>query len=381
MEKFTSAEFSERTQIPRQTLRRWKFEGKLIPSVNQGKGKPSYYDETQIPVAIALRESLHKKKPATANGLTDLFDDDTDTVKDVQHVDDNQDKLENVSEFEPADEQENFSAATSTVENPDTPAQGVTIDVAAVVITLDERANRIRQLSADVTRGIIEIGFELIAAKEEIGRGGWTEWLQKEFEWTDRTARNFMAVAQRFGKTENVFRFKSSTLIKMLSLPAGEEQDFIDEQKKIGKPIETQSARQVQAAVKKWNQDRIADKPVARLNQLKAEKSRLEKSFDTPTIENLNRYYFVTAEISQIHADIDAQNLAKSENVFRFEPTPNTDEFKPSNSMRADVQQVLADIGELIQTADADNLADALKTLSAVRDNLRGRTEKNFVHK
>ena len=376
MEKFTSAEFSERTQIPRQTLRRWKFEGKLIPSVNQGKGKPSYYDETQIPVAIALRESLHKKKPATDNGLTDLFDDDTDTVKDVQHVDDNQDKLENVSEFEPADEQENFSAETSTVENPDTPAQDVVIDVPAVVITPDERANRIRQHMRNICSSVIEIGRELIAAKKEIGHGGWTEWLQKEFEWSQDTATNYMKVAVRFGEanSETFRNLKPSTLIKMLSLPAGEEQDFIDEQKKIGKPIETQSARQVQAAVKKWNQDRIADNPVARLNQLKAEKARLEKSFDEPTVDDVHRYNSVTAEISQIHADIAAQNFAKS-------PNTDTDEFKPSISMRADVQQVLADIGELIQTADADNLADAFKVLSAVRDNLRGRTEKNFVHK
>ncbi len=367
MEKFTATEFSERTQIPRSTLRRWSSEGRLIPAINPGKGKTAFYTDEQIPVAIALRESLHKKKPATDNGLTDLFDDDTDTVQDVQ----------------PVDEQENFSAETSTVENPDTPAQDVVIDVPAVVITPDERANRIRQHMRNICSSVIEIGRELIAAKKEIGHGGWTEWLQKEFEWSQDTATNYMKVAVRFGEanSETFRNLKPSTLIKMLSLPAGEEQDFIDEQKKIGKPVETQSARQIQAAVKKWNQDRIADKPVARLNQLKAEKSRLEKSFDTPTIENLNRYYFVTAEISQIHADIDAQNLAKSENVFRFEPTPNTDEFKPSNSMRADVQQVLADIGELIQTADADNLADALKTLSAVRDNLRGRTEKNFVHK
>lgn len=39
------------------------------------------------------------------------------------------------------------------------------------VVSLEERANRIRQLTADVTRGFIDIGFELIAAKKEIGHG------------------------------------------------------------------------------------------------------------------------------------------------------------------------------------------------------------------
>ena len=40
-------------------------------------------------------------------------------------------------------------------------------------ITLSDRAERIRSLQADVQRGIIEIGFELIAAKKEIGHGNW----------------------------------------------------------------------------------------------------------------------------------------------------------------------------------------------------------------
>lgn len=62
-------------------------------------------------------------------------------------------------------------------------------------ITLTQRADRIRSLQADVQRGIIQIGFELIAAKEQVGHGNWNEWLKKEFKWTDRTARNFMAIA------------------------------------------------------------------------------------------------------------------------------------------------------------------------------------------
>ena len=37
------------------------------------------------------------------------------------------------------------------------------------VVTLEERANRIRQLTANVTQGFIDIGFELIAAKKQIG--------------------------------------------------------------------------------------------------------------------------------------------------------------------------------------------------------------------
>lgn len=126
------------------------------------------------------------------------------------------------------------------------------------VITLDARAERIRKLQADVQRGIIEIGQELIAAKKEIGHGGWGDWLKKEFDWTDRTARNFMAVAERFGNRKTFSDLKPSTLQAMLRLPSGDEEDFIKAQADAGKPIENQSAREVQSAVKEFKQAKEA---------------------------------------------------------------------------------------------------------------------------
>ena len=119
-------------------------------------------------------------------------------------------------------------------------------------ITIAQRADRIRQLQADVQRGIIEIGNELLAAKKEVGHGNWSAWLETEFSWSDRTARRFMAVAERFGKMDNVVRFQPSILQAMLALPEGDEQEFIAAQAEAGNPVETQSARDVQKHVKEF---------------------------------------------------------------------------------------------------------------------------------
>lgn len=127
-------------------------------------------------------------------------------------------------------------------------------------ITLDERANRIRKLQADVQRGIIQIGLELAAAKKEVGHGNWADWLAREFDWTQQTANRFMRVSERFGKLNNVVQFKPSTLQAMLALPEGEEQAFIEEQASNGNPIESQSAREVQASIKHWKQNRHKEK-------------------------------------------------------------------------------------------------------------------------
>ena len=127
-------------------------------------------------------------------------------------------------------------------------------------ITLAQRADRIRSLQADVQRGIIQIGFELIAAKEQVGHGNWQSWLADEFHWTIRTAQNFMAIAERFGKNENVFVFQPATLIQMLALPKGTEQEFIATQADAGKPVESQSAREIQRNVKAFKQLRALKK-------------------------------------------------------------------------------------------------------------------------
>lgn len=164
------------------------------------------------------------------------------------------------------------------------PAQAVEVVVEPDVVkpqaeenaTLERRAERIRKLSGEAQIRLVAIGFELIAAKEQVGHGGWAEWLRTEFKWTQRTANNFMRIAERFGKMENVFHFQPSTLQAMLALPVGEEDDFIATQAELGRPIESQSARQVQQSVKEWN--KRAESPADASNT----PDTIETSTDTP---------------------------------------------------------------------------------------------------
>ena len=46
-------------------------------------------------------------------------------------------------------------------------------------------------------RAVGEIGEHLIKAKALAGYGNWLPWLKREFGWSERTARNYMAVAER----------------------------------------------------------------------------------------------------------------------------------------------------------------------------------------
>lgn len=59
----------------------------------------------------------------------------------------------------------------------------------------------IRARIGNAAEAIYEIGRELRQVKVVLGRRGkWEQWLGEEFEWTDRTARRYMAVSLRMTK-------------------------------------------------------------------------------------------------------------------------------------------------------------------------------------
>ncbi len=76
---------------------------------------------------------------------------------------------------------------------------------APVVQKLRTTAERIREKVKRTIEDIIEVGNALLAVKEALPHGQFGPWLRAEFGWTERTARNFMAVAEHFGpKTEMI---------------------------------------------------------------------------------------------------------------------------------------------------------------------------------
>lgn len=109
---------------------------------------------------------------------------------------------------------------------------------------------------------VIEVGKRLIQAKELIPHGDWANWLQQNFQLTDRSARRFMQIAERFGKTVDVDRFrhfdistlKPSTLIELLALPEGDEQKFIAEKAAEGSPVKDMTVKNLRAEIKHWKE-------------------------------------------------------------------------------------------------------------------------------
>ena len=77
-----------------------------------------------------------------------------------------------------------------------------------------------------------------------------------------------MAIAERFGNRKSISDLTTTTLIKMLALPEGDEEAFIEAQAQAGSPVETQSARQVQQAVKQWKETKSKEVSATEDNEL-----------------------------------------------------------------------------------------------------------------
>lgn len=72
------------------------------------------------------------------------------------------------------------------------------LDTRAQVVAR-KAVEHIGSLQQRLITDIVEIGRTLLRVKETVGHGHFLPWLREEFDWTERTAQNFMSTAERFG--------------------------------------------------------------------------------------------------------------------------------------------------------------------------------------
>jgi hypothetical protein len=81
-----------------------------------------------------------------------------------------------------------------------------------------DAAERIHAHMASMRKDAIEIGRELLHVKNKLlAHGEFGAWLQAEFEWTQRTAENYMAAAELVAKNEKFSYLPMTTISKLAS--------------------------------------------------------------------------------------------------------------------------------------------------------------------
>ena len=342
MKGYSLRQAAKLANLPTMTFAGYRNRGIIELDVADAKGNISLFSEKQIERAKQYRAENppRSRKKAATTAEQELNFSTPDEFNAVE--DDNAETSTGIEQTASMDTPDAYidsgNSSLQVADEPEEPAAFMlTPEEPPVVesITLADRANRIRSLFTVGRNVVIAIGFELLAAKKEIERGQWSAWLATEFnaeyELTERTAQNYMRLAERYGKAKTFSDLPTSTLIKMLALPAGSEKEFVAEQAALGRPVGKQSAREVQRNVAEF----------------KARTTAAASDNEEISGEHIN---VGASKIKGIVAVDDGNDIidvepleTKNENVFAFEPddvhepqvltaAPSVNDTKPNQS-------------------------------------------------
>jgi hypothetical protein len=119
-------------------------------------------------------------------------------------------------------------------------------------------ADRIRERIKKTVQDIIQIGNDLLAVKEALPHGQFLPWLKAEFGWSERSAQNFMGVAEKFKSASFADLPIQPSAAYLLAAPSvpGEAREKAVEKAEAGEEITFASAREIVAEARKKKRPR-----------------------------------------------------------------------------------------------------------------------------
>ena len=100
---------------------------------------------------------------------------------------------------------------------------------------------------------ILEIGRRLKEAKALLSHGEWLPWLQEKVEFSERSAQNFMRLADAYQNPQTLADLGASKALVLLALNPVERDEFLNEKhdvRGVEKTVPEMSARELDEAVR-----------------------------------------------------------------------------------------------------------------------------------
>src|SRR5947209_14228164 len=119
-------------------------------------------------------------------------------------------------------------------------------------------ADRIRERIKKTVEDISEVGSDLLAVKEALPHGQFLPWLKAEFGWSERTAQNFMSVAEQFKSAKIADLPIQPSAAYFLAAPSvpDEARKLAIEQAQAGEEITFAAAKRIVAEARKKRRPR-----------------------------------------------------------------------------------------------------------------------------
>jgi Protein of unknown function (DUF3102) len=154
-------------------------------------------------------------------------------------------------------------------------------------------ADRIRERLKKTLEDIIEIGNDLMAVREALDHGQFLNWLRAEFGWQQRTAYNFISVAERFKLATIASLPIDPTAAYLLAAPSipEEARQLAIERAEGGEKITTVIAKEIVAEARKKARPRKPKKVSTEKLGLRLANvlERYKKRWDTKELSEMAR--------------------------------------------------------------------------------------------
>lgn len=211
-----------------------------------------------------------------------------------------------------------------------------------------------QQVQTTMAYAAIEIGKRLTEAKGLVAHGEWRGWLEKNVEYSERSAQTFMQLAHEYGSGHAVASLSYSKAVALLPLSA-EDRDGLME----SHDVENMSSRELQQLVKKLQQEK-AEMQLTMEDMLAVEGPEREKE---------------KAEMDKLRKGIEAAKAIKSEDEkdkqslreqLREANARNIEDAQRANDEIASLKAQLKEAGQpIIQQVVPPDTAEEMARLRA----------------
>ena len=153
----------------------------------------------------------------------------------------------------------------------ETPEGGGAVPVPAGARDIQAITADILTAKQDAGNAILRIGRALMEAKEQLPHGDWLDWLEREVDFSERTAENFMRIAREYSNPQLVADLGVRKAVNLLAIPAPEREAFIAASHTVGgegKTVQDMTARELEQAIRERDEARReAEEAKARAEQ------------------------------------------------------------------------------------------------------------------
>jgi len=133
---------------------------------------------------------------------------------------------------------------------------------------LEALAAEARLYRDSVEMSLYQLARVLTQAKQLVPYGEWGHWLEENADMSARTAERMMAAYRRFGTRPMFDTVGRSKMFKLLALPEGSEEKFLEEH-----DVASMSAREVERAVKDVQRELEAERAARKDAERRAEEA------------------------------------------------------------------------------------------------------------